>query len=391
MPTITGDGYISNRVNAAGTYYMFLVIDGQKQRRTTGTKDEAEAMEELKKWKAQVQVGAKEDGRVRYEKVRRAYLESGKEVQGSILEDLDKFFKDRYVSSITPSVLKQFRDFRESNKVVRENKERSYRQEVELRKLKLGRKPTPKELSKIEADARQWVENGVKATTNKRLGTLSAMFNHAVKEEIIQKHDVPYFPKWEGVDNVRIDKVSRKLLEEILEEIEKHSRSNRLRPYILFLAGTGRRSGQTGDLTWDNVSDDRTTITFPQQPGTTKEAPPLTLVDESGKPFEWSEWIVKTGKRVSGAAIFDTTDFRNQWRRACHKLKVGIFNKEKQTYRGLRPHDFRRAVATRLSAKGIDRSIGMSITGHKTDTMYRRYQIPEVASQRKAFSKIEGD
>lgn len=391
MPEITGEGYISNRVNAAGTYYMFLVIDGQKQRRTTGTKDEAAAQAKLEEWKTQVKAGVKEDARVRYEKIRDAYLSSGKEVQGSILDDLNVFFKNRYLSSITPTVLKQFRQFREHNKVVLENKERSYHQEVELRKLKLGRKVTPKELKQIEAEARQWVENGVKATTNKRLTILRAMFNHAAKEEIIGRRDVPYFPIAEGVDNVRTDKVSRELLQNILDGIEKRTKSTRLHPYILFLAGTGRRSGQVNDLTWDNVSEDRTTLTFPQKPGTTKLAPPLTLVNSKGKPFEWSEWIVRTGKRVNGAPIFDTTDFRNQWRLACHKLKIGIFNKTTQTYRGLRPHDFRRAVATRLGAKGIDRSIGMSMTGHKTDTMYRRYQIPEVKSQQKAFEEIEGD
>lgn len=274
--------------------------------------------------------------------------------------------------------------------MVLEHKERSYEQEVAVRKLKLGRKPTPKELAEIETAARQWVENAAKATTNRRLTVLRAMFNHAAKEEIIDKHDIPYFPIAEGVDNVRTDKAPRKLLEDILEEIEERTGSKKLHPYILFLAGTGRRSGQVEDLTWDNVNDKRTTITFPQKPGTTKQAPPLTLVDSKGKPFEWSEFIVK-GKRINGAPIFDTTDFRNQWRLACHKLGVGIFNKEKQTYRGLRPHDFRRAVATKLGEKGIDRSIGMSLTGHKTDSMYRRYQIPEVEAQKQAFEKIEGD
>ena len=387
---ITGDGYISNRVNAAGTYYMFLVIDGQKQRRTTGTKDEAEAQTKLEEWKAQVRAGFREEARIKYEKIRDAYLTS-KHVQQSILDDLNAFFKNKSVRHISTTVLKDFRKFRESNEVVLEHKERSYHQEAELRKIKLGRTPTPKELAQIQADARQWVENATKATTNRRLTVLRAMFSHAVKEELIGKHDVPYFPIAAGVDNVRTDKVSRKLLQEILDEIEKRTKSKRLHPYILFLAGTGRRSGQVADLMWDNVSDDRTTIIFPQKPGTTKEAPPLTLVNSKNKPFEWSEWVVKTGKRVNGALIFDTTDFRNQWRLACHKLKVGIFNKATQTYRGLRPHDFRRAVATRLGAQGIDRGIGMSITGHKTDTMYRRYQIPEVASQRKAFEEIEGD
>lgn len=391
MATITGEGYINNKVNAAGTYYMFLFIDGQKTRKPTGTKNAVEATEKLEEWKAQVKAGAKEETHIKYEKIRDAYLAAGKSVQQSILDDLNIFFKGRYVSAITPSIIKKFRDFREQNKVVLEHKERSYQQEVELRKLNLGRKPAPKELKQIENDARQWVENAAKATTNRRLTVLRAMFNHAVKEELIDRHDVPYFPLAEGVDNVRTGKVSSELLQNILNKIEERTKSIKLHPYILFLAGTGRRSGQVENLTWDDVNDKRTALTFPQKPGTTKQAPPLTLVNSKGQPFEWSEWIVKIGKRLNGAPIFDTTDFRNQWRLACHELNVGIFNKENQTYRGLRPHDFRRAFATRLAEKGIDKSIGMDLTGHKTDSMYRRYQITETKSQQKAFEAIEGD
>jgi len=163
MAAISGEGYISNKVNQAGTYYMFLVIDGVKQRKSTGTKDEHDAAEKLEQWKVEVKAGVKEETHLRYEKIRDAYLESGKHIQGSILEDLNMFFKNRYVRSITPTVLKKFREFRENNSVVLEFKEKSYQQELAVRTLKLGRKPSRKELKQIEADSRQWVENATKA------------------------------------------------------------------------------------------------------------------------------------------------------------------------------------------------------------------------------------
>src|SRR2546429_6984641 len=49
-------------------------------------------------------------------------------------------------SPITPTVLKKFREFRENTSVVLEFKEKSYQQELAVRTLKLGRKPSPKEL-----------------------------------------------------------------------------------------------------------------------------------------------------------------------------------------------------------------------------------------------------
>jgi integrase len=384
MAGITGEGYLSNKINQAGTYYMFLTIDGQKVRRPTGTKDEHEAAEKLEQWKLEIKAGVKEETRLKYEKLRDAYLESGKHVQGSALEDLNVFFKNRYVRSITPTVLKQFRKFRESNAVVLEFKEKSYQQEIAVRTLKLGRKPTPKELKQIETDARLWVENAAKATTNRRLTVLRAMFNHAAKEELIDKHDVPYFPMWVGVDNIRKETVSAELFENILKEIPRH-----LHAYIRFLAATGKRSGQVADLTWDEVNQERTVLTPKSNPGTTKKDAAIPLVDSKGKAFDWSEHIVK-GKRVNGAPIFDTTDFRHQWRQACHKLKVGVFNPDERTYRGLRPHDFRRTAVSRMTANGIDRATAKSISGHKTDSIFNRYDIKDLSQQQNAFEVLAG-
>src|SRR6266566_1491070 len=88
MAAISGEGYISNKVNQAGTYYMFLVIDGVKQRKSTGTKDEHDAAEKLEQWKVEVKAGVKEETHLRYEKIRDAYLEFVKHTQATILYDL---------------------------------------------------------------------------------------------------------------------------------------------------------------------------------------------------------------------------------------------------------------------------------------------------------------
>jgi len=364
---------------------MFLTIDGVKTRRATGTKDQVEAAEKLEQWKLEVKAGVKEETRLRYEKLRDTYLESGKQVQGSILEDLNMYFKNKYVRSITTTVLKGFRKFRESNVEVLKYKELSYQQEVAVRKLALNRKPTAKELTDIESTSREWVENASKATTNRRLTTLRAMFNHAVKEELISKHDVPYFPMAVGVDNVRRVTVSDELFENILKEIPKS-----LHPYMRFLAATGKRSGQAAKLTWDEVNQDRAILTPKSKTGTTKGDASIILVDSKGNAFDWSEWIVNKGVRMNGAPIFDTTDFRSQWRQACHKLKVGIYDPEKQTYRGLKPHDFRRTAISNMTAKGIGKGAAKSISGHKTDSIFNRYDIKDLKDQQNAFEVMAG-
>ena len=42
---------------------------------------------------------------------------------------------------------------------------------------------------------------------------------------------------------------------------------------------------------------------------------------------------------------------------------------------GMIPHDFRRSAVRRLERAGVSRSVAMQLTGHKTESVYRRYAI----------------
>ena len=112
--------------------------------------------------------------------------------------------------------------WRESQERVLESKEETFQKEFALRKLKAsrGRKsPLPaSRISEIEAEAREWVENGVKATTNRRLTTLRAMFNFAAKRELIKQADLPAsFCLAPKVDNARTNKFTAEQFESILK------------------------------------------------------------------------------------------------------------------------------------------------------------------------------
>ena len=72
---------------------MWLTIDGQKQRRATGTDDPDKAADMLTEWRAQAKVGFRKDARLRYEEIRDDYLKNGVRIQESVLRDLDVYFK----------------------------------------------------------------------------------------------------------------------------------------------------------------------------------------------------------------------------------------------------------------------------------------------------------
>ena len=57
--------------------------------------------------------------------------------------------------------------------------------------------------------------------------------------------------------------------------------------------------------------------------------------------------------------------FRKAWADAC--LAAGV--------PGMIPHDFRRTAVRNLERAGVSRSAAMKLTGHKTESVYRRYAI----------------
>lgn len=375
------------------TYQMYLTIDGQKSFRSTETSDYDEAVDKLREWEAQAKVGHLGINGLRYEEIRDDYLASGKDLGhkpkngvSAIQRDLDTFFKNIRVSAIGGR-LTEFRNWRESLAQVLESKAETLKKEIALRRVKAmagRRKPlSDVERVKIQKEATDWVEKGVKATTDERLKYLSAIFFHAFKKsQKISKGDIPYFPiLGKKVDNVKHNKFSDKNLKDLLEELPAY------RQLILFLNLTGMRSGQAEAMTWDMIDHDNVL----RMPGfLTKNGEPysLALTDENGRPYEETAFMVEMKQRPPGVPVLDMTNFRSEWRQACAKLKLGWFDPKTPEYRGAQPHDFRRTAITNFPAKGVSEDASMSVTGHKTTSAHKRYKIGGASVQRSALGAV---
>jgi len=82
-------------------------------------------------------------------------------------------------------------------------------------------------------------------------------------------------------------------------------------------------------------------------------------------------WVFhRNGKRVK--------DFREAWRLATKAAGL----------EGTHFHDLRRSAVRQLERVGAPRSTAMSITGHKTESVYTRYAIADRSAQDEAFKKL---
>lgn len=83
-------------------------------------------------------------------------------------------------------------------------------------------------------------------------------------------------------------------------------------------------------------------------------------------------WLFqRDGKRLN--------EFRAAWARATKEAGVP----------GLLVHDLRRTAVRNLERAGVPRAIAMQISGHKTEAVYRRYDIVDEADLRDAARRLE--
>ena len=69
-------------------------------------------------------------------------------------------------------------------------------------------------------------------------------------------------------------------------------------------------------------------------------------------------------------------DIRKAWHTACRR--AGVPGR-------LLFHDLRRSAVKNLDKAGVSRDVAMSISGHRTQAMYSRYNIADVKRKRKAL------
>jgi len=202
------------------------------------------------------------------------------------------------------------------------------------------------------------------ATVNRELSILRTSFHNARKRTPPKVRVVPYFPMVKET-TVRKGFLSDETYGKLRDALEHELRALFVSAYV-----TGIRKGELLDIRWPQLDFNTNEIGLEPDETKNREGRSVPIVDgdmrdlllasKKERDDSWpdSPWVFNRG----GQQI---KDFRGGWVNACKEAGVPDLNF----------HDLRRTAVRNMRRDGVPQVIRMKISGHKTDSMERRYNI----------------
>jgi len=215
-----------------------------------------------------------------------------------------------------------------------------------------------------------------RATVNRETGALKQAFNLARKQARLTR--VPYFPMLRE-DNARQGFFEHCDFENLVANLPEPINDVARFGYL-----SGWRRGEIVTLTWEAV--DRMAREVRLQTSKNGQGRVLPLDGDLWDLIE-RRWGARTIQRKDGTTklsefVFHRSgepvvDFRKPWKDACKKAKIP----------GRLFHDLRRTAVRNMIRAGVPQSVAMSISGHKTVSMFLRYNITSASDRIDALRK----
>ncbi len=211
-------------------------------------------------------------------------------------------------------------------------------------------------------------EGAANATINRELAALKRMFNLGIQAEQIYRK--PYIPMLQE-NNVR-----KGFFEHGDFVALRNALPDYFKPVVTFAYYTGWRKQEILSLKWNQVDLPAQTIRL--DPGTTKSGAGRTVaLDGELLDVIKGQWEKRKVAEIPGQSptllctfVFHRDgkpvgDFRDVWAKACKEAKLP----------GKILHDFRRTAVRNMVRAGIPERVAMVISGHKTRSVFDRYNI----------------
>ena len=222
-------------------------------------------------------------------------------------------------------------------------------------------------------------EGAANASINRELSALKRMLNIGAKQTPPKVDRVPYIPM------LKENNIRKGFFEHGEFLALRNALPSYLKGFVTFGYKTGWRVSEIASLTWSQVDKQQWIVRL--EVGETKndEARTVYLDEELKEVFE-QQWETRKNIEKLFPFVFlnrDGTDkvkrFDKSWKKACKDAKIGI-----RLF-----HDFRRTAVRNMVRSGIIERVAMMISGHKTRSVFDRYNIVNDQDLKLAAQKQE--
>jgi integrase len=233
---------------------------------------------------------------------------------------------------------------------------------------------------KINAYIKDRMDQGAaNATINRELSALKRMLNIGARQTPPKVDRVPY------ISMLKENNVRQGFFEHGDFIALRSALPYYLRGFVTFGYKTGWRFAEITGLTWNQVDLHNGIVRLEAGETKNEAARTVYLDDELQQVFIDQREARKTDKRLS-PYVFPDKDGTNRincfwgaWQKACKDTQIGnkIF------------HDFRRTAVRNMVRAGIPEGVAMKVSGHKTRSVFERYNIVNDADLKLAAEKQE--
>jgi integrase len=270
-----------------------------------------------------------------------------------------------------------------------------------LKKSFQGMRATDITTDKIKAHIEKRMKEGLSnASINRELAVLKRMFSLGVQSTPPKVNLIPYIPMLKETN-------TRKGFFELQEYLNLRSAlPHYLKPVVTFAYHTGWRAGEILNLTWDKVDLKQGIITL--NPGETKNENARTIYPNEELMKEMKS--VYANRRLGCPYVFhrggkQIKRITRAWKTAC--IKIGLCEplrddngnpivrktKKDKGKVAMVPtklfHDFRRTGVRNMIRAGIPERVAMMVSGHKTRSVFDRYNIVSDQDLKEAARKMQ--
>ncbi len=229
-------------------------------------------------------------------------------------------------------------------------------------------------------------------TINRELGVLKRMFSLAREHTPPKVSQVPYIQQLKA-SNVRSGFFGHEDFLSLRGVLPDYAQVTVTLAYY-----SGMRMGEVCSLTWDKINLTEGKLSLESKDTKTSEPRVLYLTGDLLRVLE--AWKLRCGVKwpqcqwVCHRGGVRLQSLKQSWRQACQRVGLGGMVKDQETgrevWQGKIPHDFRRTAIRNMVRAGVPEKVAMAISGHKTRSVFDRYNIVNEADLKAAADRLSG-